>query len=134
MTEHGKCGCGGESKTTSCGNHQAPEQLDDFLEEQEIRERLQRIRHKVLVMSGKGGVGKSTVATNMAISLSLAGKRVGLLDVDIHGPSIPKMLQLDKATVQVKDGVSRWRKPASRSCPSGSSCGTGTRPSSGAGR
>jgi ATP-binding protein involved in chromosome partitioning len=105
MTEHGKCGCGGESKTTSCGNHQAPEQLDDFLEEQEIRERLQRIRHKVLVMSGKGGVGKSTVATNMAISLSLAGKRVGLLDVDIHGPSIPKMLQLDKATVQVKDGV-----------------------------
>ena len=54
-----------------------------------------RIAHKILVLSGKGGVGKSTVAVNLALSLMLEGKRVGLLDVDIHGPSVPKMLKLE---------------------------------------
>lgn len=50
------------------------------------------VRHVVLVMSGKGGVGKSTVATNLALALKRAGHRVGLLDADIYGPSIPTML------------------------------------------
>ncbi|MDZ4199135.1 MAG: iron-sulfur cluster carrier protein MrpORP [Kiritimatiellia bacterium] len=81
------------------------ESLEGFLEQREIAERMARIRHKILVMSGKGGVGKSTVAANLAISLSLAGKRVGLLDIDIHGPSIPGMLKLEQATLQVKDGI-----------------------------
>ena len=57
------------------------------------------IRHKVIVMSGKGGVGKSTVAANLAISLALEGHRVGLMDVDLHGPSIPKMLHIEEAAV-----------------------------------
>ncbi len=50
------------------------------------------VNHVVLVMSGKGGVGKSTVATNLALALARSGHRVGLLDADIYGPSIPTML------------------------------------------
>ena len=64
-------------------------------EQNQIRHRMSQIKHKILVLSGKGGVGKSTVAANLAVSLSLAGKSVGLLDIDIHGPSIPKILNLE---------------------------------------
>lgn len=63
---------------------------DDML----LAQKLSMIGHTLMVLSGKGGVGKSTVAVNLALSLSLKGYRVGLLDVDIHGPSIPKMLGL----------------------------------------
>ena len=54
-----------------------------------------KIKHKLIVMSGKGGVGKSTVAANLAYSLAERGYKTGLLDVDLHGPSIPKMLGID---------------------------------------
>ena len=53
---------------------------------------MRQVAHKLIVMSGKGGVGKSTVAVNLARSLAAQGLAVGLLDVDIHGPSIPTML------------------------------------------
>ena len=56
---------------------------------------MERIGRKILVLSGKGGVGKSTVAANLAVSLVRTGRKVGLLDVDLHGPSIPKILGLD---------------------------------------
>jgi ATP-binding protein involved in chromosome partitioning len=64
-------------------------------EQRQIRERMKKIKHQILVLSGKGGVGKSTVAVNLAISLALSGRRVGLLDIDIHGPSVPKILNLE---------------------------------------
>jgi len=74
------------------------------IDQQQINNRMSQIKHKILVLSGKGGVGKSTVAANLAVSLSLAGKSVGLLDIDIHGPSIPKILNLeDKKLVSVGD-------------------------------
>ncbi|KAK1794575.1 hypothetical protein P4O66_001254 [Electrophorus voltai] len=53
---------------------------------------LRNVRHVVLVMSGKGGVGKSTITTELALALQHAGKKVGVLDVDLCGPSIPRML------------------------------------------
>jgi ATP-binding protein involved in chromosome partitioning len=79
-------GCQGES---THGSHRQQS------EDSGIEEALQRISHKIVVLSGKGGVGKSTVAVNLAVSLGMAGYRVGLLDVDIHGPSVPKMLHLE---------------------------------------
>jgi Mrp family chromosome partitioning ATPase len=63
-------------------------------EEARLQDNLSRIKHKFVVLSGKGGVGKSTVSTNIAVSLSLAGFKVGLLDVDVHGPSVPRALGL----------------------------------------
>jgi ATP-binding protein involved in chromosome partitioning len=74
-------------------------------EKEQIRQRMKNIRHQVLVLSGKGGVGKSTVAANLALSLALAGKKVGLLDIDIHGPSIPRILNLEGKTVQAAENV-----------------------------
>jgi len=65
------------------------------LEALELQTSMERIGRKILVLSGKGGVGKSTVAANLAMSLAREGKKVGLLDVDLHGPSIPKILGLD---------------------------------------
>ena len=79
--------------------------FDQFLQQQALQERMQRIRHRIIVLSDKGGVGKSTVAVNLAVSLSLTGKRVGLLDVDIHGPSIPKLLRLEGVGVHAEKGV-----------------------------
>ncbi|HID98419.1 MAG TPA: ATP-binding protein [Thermodesulfobacteriaceae bacterium] len=61
---------------------------------------LGKIDHKIMVMSGKGGVGKSTVSINLAIGLSLENYYVGLLDVDLHGPNIPKMLGVERGELQ----------------------------------
>ena len=64
-------------------------------EQKRLQEKLFHIRCKVMVMSGKGGVGKSTVATNLAASLALRGYQVGILDADLHGPDVPRMLGIE---------------------------------------
>lgn len=63
--------------------------------EKNLQENLDKIKHKLIVISGKGGVGKSTVSVNVAHGLAMQGKKVGILDVDIHGPSIAKMLGIE---------------------------------------
>ena len=75
---------------SDCINHQKKESGN----REALEARLSRIQHKLLVLSGKGGVGKSTVAVNLAVQLAKAGYRVGLLDVDLHGPSVPTLLDL----------------------------------------
>ncbi len=69
-------------------------------EEEQLKERMAQINHKILVLSGKGGVGKSTIAVNIAVGLGMEGKKVGLLDVDFHGPSIPTLLRLGNQTLR----------------------------------
>jgi ATP-binding protein involved in chromosome partitioning len=70
-------------------------------EEAKISRALARIKNRILVFSGKGGVGKSTVAANLALALSLRGQEVGLLDVDIHGPNLAKMLGVEDKKLEV---------------------------------
>lgn len=71
-----------------------------------ITKRMARVKHKIAVMSGKGGVGKSTMAVNIAVSLSKKGYRTGILDVDIHGPNVPKMLKIGKKDLEInEDGI-----------------------------
>jgi ATP-binding protein involved in chromosome partitioning len=67
---------------------------------------LMRIKHKIIVTSGKGGVGKSTVSANIALALTMRGYEVGLLDADIHGPNIPKMFHIEDEVLHVdEDGI-----------------------------
>jgi Mrp family chromosome partitioning ATPase len=69
------------------------------VQQREIKDRLKHIKSKIMVMSGKGGVGKSSVAAYLSVALSNRGYKVGLMDVDLHGPSIPRLLGL-KGTVR----------------------------------
>jgi Mrp family chromosome partitioning ATPase len=64
------------------------------IQDREIEQTLQHIKNKILVMSGKGGVGKSSVAAYLAVALAKRSYRVGLMDIDLHGPSIPRILGL----------------------------------------
>lgn len=65
--------------------------------------RMARIRHKILVMSNKGGVGKSTVTTNLSALLGKRGYKVGVADADIHGPNIPKMFGAEGTRLKIRD-------------------------------
>jgi ATP-binding protein involved in chromosome partitioning len=65
-----------------------------------LKERMGKIKHKIAIISGKGGVGKSTVTVNLATAFAQKGFRVGVLDADIHGPSVPKLLGLEGQLVK----------------------------------
>lgn len=71
----------------------------------QVQDNLKEVKHILIVMSGKGGVGKSTVAANLALSLVVRGKSVGLLDCDIHGPSIPKLLGIESAAPEISENT-----------------------------
>ncbi|MBU0485503.1 MAG: P-loop NTPase [Proteobacteria bacterium] len=83
----GSCG----SKSETCGS---AKKASVAQQETAIQSSLSKIKNKILVMSGKGGVGKSTVSTNLALGLANRGYKVGLMDVDLHGPDICRMLNL----------------------------------------
>lgn len=91
--------CGSCPSSSKCSDQQKAACTP---EEQKLQEQLAKIKNKIVVLSGKGGVGKSTVAVNIAVALSLAGKKVGLLDVDVHGPSVPRLLSLSNAQPHVE--------------------------------
>jgi len=80
------------SRNDSCGLSSHKDKHD--IQDAEIRERLKHIKNKILVMSGKGGVGKSSIAAYLSVALAKRGFKVGLMDVDLHGPSIPRLLGL----------------------------------------
>lgn len=75
--------------------NKATDSLKAFTEDKGLADRMGKVKRKIMVLSGKGGVGKSTVAANIAVSLAMEGNRVGLLDTDFHGPSIPTLLNLE---------------------------------------
>lgn len=70
-------------------------------EDKKITQMLDNVKNRMLVFSGKGGVGKSTVAANLALVMSRKGLKVGLLDVDIHGPNLAKMLGVENKRVEM---------------------------------
>ncbi len=96
MTERSRCEtC---AQRGSCKDQQRPNEC--------AAERMAKVKHKILIVSGKGGVGKSTVSANLARSLIARGYSVGLLDADITGPNIPKLLGIeDQRIKQGPDGL-----------------------------
>jgi ATP-binding protein involved in chromosome partitioning len=100
--EQEQCESGATCETCNQSSSCTQEEKEAHAQER-LHATLSHIKHRILVMSGKGGVGKSSVATNLAVALSLDGFEVGLLDADIHGPNIPKMLGIESRPVAATD-------------------------------
>lgn len=86
-----------ESGCSSCssgGGGEKKPNAKQIIQDQMISSTLEKIKYKLFIMSGKGGVGKSSVCVNTAAALAKLGYKVGILDVDIHGPSVPRLLGL----------------------------------------
>ena len=94
--DSGTCGSRGTGKTAH--------NIQDLM----IQSSLEKIKHKLMIMSGKGGVGKSSIAANIAVALSNKGLKTGLMDVDLHGPSIAGIMGLS-GLLDVVDG--KFAKP-----------------------
>jgi len=76
---------------------------EDIESETKLHDSLSKIKHVIIVMSGKGGVGKSTVSSNLALALSMKGYKTGLMDIDITGPNIPKMFHIEDEKLYAND-------------------------------
>jgi ATP-binding protein involved in chromosome partitioning len=85
----------GDRQSSHCGHGGKGAHPDHDQDEVRLQEQLKHIKHRLLVMSGKGGVGKTSVAVYIALGLAKRGYQVGLLDVDLHGPDVPRMLGID---------------------------------------
>ncbi|MBW6519975.1 MAG: Mrp/NBP35 family ATP-binding protein [Desulfoarculaceae bacterium] len=92
------CGTSSSCSSKSCGSQES-QQAKLAQQDNAITRSLGKIKHKILVMSGKGGVGKSTVSVNLALGLAKRGHQVGLMDVDLHGPDVIRMLNM-KGTME----------------------------------
>ncbi len=98
-------GCGSQGNQGSCGT--TPGDFERNQQDKMIEANLARVGRKIVVMSGKGGVGKSSVASYLAVLLSGKGKKVGLLDVDLHGPSVARLLNVQGGFEMGEEGVVR---------------------------
>ena len=97
--------CKGCSQSSCTANVRRPGETEQQHGERlALRLQMCQIESKIVVLSGKGGVGKSTFAVNLAMSMALDGKRVGVLDVDVHGPSVPRLLGLDGRNIETRNG------------------------------
>jgi Mrp family chromosome partitioning ATPase len=93
-------------KCDSCAQKGSCKDKDAGKEGTCIVDRMARIKHKIIIASGKGGVGKSTISVNLARALQMKGLRVGVLDADITGPDIPKLLGIeDQKLMQGSEGI-----------------------------
>ncbi len=101
MSSSDESGCSG-----SCDSCAERSSCTDPGAQSETSTRMGRIKHKIVVGSGKGGVGKSTVTVNMAVALKRRGYRVGILDADITGPNIPKLIGIENQHITAgRDGI-----------------------------
>lgn len=75
-----------------------------------INENVSKIKHRIVVFSGKGGVGKTTVSVNLAYALQLAGNSTGILDADITGPNVPKMLGIEGELIMIDSKLIPFEK------------------------
>lgn len=95
-TSHGEA-CKGCTERASC-------QAKHNVEKELISQAVEKIKNKIAILSGKGGVGKSTISANIALYLSKKGFKTGIMDVDFHGPSIPRILGISQSRADLVDG------------------------------
>jgi ATP-binding protein involved in chromosome partitioning len=108
LSIHNPSDSDGDSKDDNATTAEQQKQMEAAYSQMKRRMAMEKlsssIKHKIMVMSGKGGVGKSTVSTGLALALAKDGNKVGIMDIDITGPNVPKMLGLQDHRLHVDEG------------------------------